>query len=105
MVRELKFLQSQLQLLITEASGEQNMDKNSKKEDKKSTFTKESKAESQPESRVELDSRLLSALLTVSIDLLFLHRLLYIGHCNESCKIAGFCNVIAAHCFRKSCFQ
>lgn len=56
------------------------MDKKSKIENKQvSTFSKKSQPESSSESHIELDSRILSALLTVSIDLLLLlQRLLHV---------------------------
>lgn len=56
------------------------MDKNIKTGNKQvSTFSKKSQLEISPESHIELDSRILSALLTVSIDqFLSLQRLQHI---------------------------
>lgn len=63
---------SQLQVLINEAENSQKMDKSGKAKDTNaSSPVKELKVESSSESYVEMDSRLLSALLTVSINLLF----------------------------------
>ena len=58
----------QSQVLITEAGSSKKMDKSSKAERNTSGSSKENEIKSSPESHIELDSRLLSALLTVSIN-------------------------------------
>jgi ribosome biogenesis protein MAK21 len=58
----------QSQVLITEAGSSKKMDKSSKTERNTSGSSKENEIKSSPESHIELDSRLLSALLTVSIN-------------------------------------
>lgn len=63
---------SNLQVLITEAEGDNEKDKGGKHGDgKASKFVKHGKAKKASESHVELDSRLLSALLTVSFFFFF----------------------------------
>ena len=58
---------SQFQVLINEAGADQKIDQSGKAGDRKAhSSQKDSKVKSSSETHVELDSRLLSALLTVS---------------------------------------
>ena len=60
-----------LQVLISGGSSNQKIDKSKKDKNKKADFKRE-KSKDAPESHAELDSRLLSALLTVSLNVLIL---------------------------------
>lgn len=59
----------QSQVLISEAGGDQKIDKSSKAGGKTSSSFKNNKAKDAMESHVEMDSRLLSVLLTVSMNI------------------------------------
>lgn len=61
-MKDTTFTALDLQVLITGASSNQKIDRNSK------STLKDEKSKGSPESHTELDSRLLSALLTVSIN-------------------------------------
>lgn len=73
MLEEPNIYNSQFQVLSTEADADQKKDKSGKALNEKAYGShKDSKMKSSSETHVELDSRLLSALLTVSISLFIL---------------------------------